>query len=106
MERHPNFIVYLFPDRTEEAKEERVLSFSGYSATPSPNPLPKGEGVCLQRLGTLSSARVTPCSPAALVYSRLDAREKRSHNRLDSDDLRAGAQSESEESHRAHWRGS
>ena len=25
MERHPTFIFYLFPDRTEEAEEERVL---------------------------------------------------------------------------------
>src|SRR5207237_3355374 len=75
------------------------------SDLPSPNPLPKGEGVYLQRLGTLSGKpRVTPCSQAALVYSPLNAREKHSHGRFDSDELRPRACSQSEESHRSEER--
>ncbi len=40
-----------FSVRTAEAKEEGF--FFSYSARPSPNPLPKGEGVYLSGLGTL-----------------------------------------------------
>ena len=65
MERHPTFIFYLFPDRTEEAKEERVL-FPVTQLRPHPKPLRKGEGVYLKWLGTLQDNYARKL-PSALV---------------------------------------